>query len=692
MRSIQNDVTGTYNGAHPDQDLVTTAAFDMDGRSASTTDTLGDTTFTTYDALGRATKVKACDATCTTYTWTRTDYTPAGRTWKVSRQGDNTNDTGDAAVAWTETRYDAAGRAVTTLANYDVTGSGDTWAGQAYAGTFLESFEAGATDWSTATDTLLPNAPAATAVDTTIARTGLASENVTTSSSALNSGIKWLLSQDRYGTFTFQGGHDYHLHANVLATSGHTIQAFLGTTSSNCQSSNLTSNGAWQSIDCTWSPSSSQASGVEAVIRQGDGTTSQISIHLDDVQVFESTSAGAPLNGTPTNVATVTTYDADGHVVLATLPPAHLAKDGTVSDTGLPVTSTTYDRLGRPLTVTVDATAGASGSFASLVRGTPGLVADYRLNDVAGSTNAADLVGAGADTVASGVTFGVSGALSNASQGPAGTATAASFNGTSGAISRSSAATSATDNFAMAAWFKLTSVGSADATIAYNGTDAGGWGLAVNTSGHLGARYGGVSFLDTGVSPSTGAWHLAVLVRNAGTTTIYLDGAQAGSTWSTAPTTPAAGFSIGREDASVGRYWNGSLDEVAVFNQPLSTTQISALYTSGSVTANAATNLTTAYAYDTLGHKTDVMSPSGIVTHDTYDHLGRVTAGTSNYLPGDGTLVSASQNVTALAAYDAVGEATDTCSANAVVAGCTSATIASSTLAWHYKYDGNGHE
>jgi RHS repeat-associated protein len=700
IRTIANFVTGTYSSAHPDQDITKTATFDVLGRPVSSTDTLGLTASSTYDALGRVTLRETCDATCTTYTWSRTDYTPAGRVWKSSAQGDQTTfATGDTAVAWTESVYDAAGRAAATLANYDVTGSGNTWAGQANAGTFLDGFETGlSSDWSNATDGLL-GAGASSSLDLTTARTGLASQSVLTSASTIHTGAKWALSSDRYGSFVFQSGHYYHLHALVMSpTSGKTLQGFLGTTASSCSTSTVTTTGAWQAIDCTWHPASSATSGVEAVVRQGDAATSSITFLIDDVAVFESDSTGAPLTATPTNVAnSVSAYDADSHVVASTLAPGHLAKDGTIGETGIPVTATTYDRLGRVLSVSVDATAAATGSYPSLIRATPALVTDVRLNEPTSLTTAADLVSA-ASLTATSVTFGGTSPLANASRGPAGSAGSGSFNGTSSVISRSSAAMSNVDNYTLAAWFKFATTPTAEQGIVENGTVAGGYGLMLTSSGHLAARYGSSSVIDSTVTPSANTWHFAVLVRNAGTSTLYLDGSAVGPTPTTAPSTPSAAFSIGREDSTNGRYFTGSIAEVAALNAPLSAGTIGALYTAGnpSGTANADQNLTTAYAYDGLGRRTDVMDPAGIVTHAVYDHLGRTTSGVANYAPGDptqsGAGVDVTLNATSLAAYDSLGEVTATCSPDGVVAGCTAGNIGTSSLAWHYAYSLSDHQ
>jgi YD repeat-containing protein len=99
----------------------------------------------------------------------------------------------------------------------------------------------------------------------------------------------------------------------------------------------------------------------------------------------------------------------------------------------------------------------------------------------------------------------------------------------------------------------------------------------------------------------------------------------------------------------------------------------------------AATNLRTHTAYDSLGRQTDSTDPSGHVTHAGYDRLGRVTSGVTDY--GTGHL-----NLTALAAYDAIGELTATCSPDAVVGGCTSSNITTNSLAWGYGYDAAGHQ
>ena len=116
----------------------------------------------------------------------------------------------------------------------------------------------------------------------------------------------------------------------------------------------------------------------------------------------------------------------------------------------------------------------------------------------------------------------------------------------------------------------------------------------------------------------------------------------------------------------------------------LSSVTVNAVTGSGHGAGND-TNLTTVYAYDGLGRKTDTTDPAGNDSHVGYDHLGNITSGITDY--GAGHL-----NLTAYASYDALGEVLATCSADAVVGGCTPVNISASSAAWHYAYDAMGHQ
>ena len=116
----------------------------------------------------------------------------------------------------------------------------------------------------------------------------------------------------------------------------------------------------------------------------------------------------------------------------------------------------------------------------------------------------------------------------------------------------------AVSNFTLEAVFKLGTLpgNGADAMIAYNGTDSGGYGLLVRgTAGGtavFGSLYGGTVYIipsDTPVLADT--WYYAALVRESGgTTRIYLNALVSATTSNNAPLSIPARFTI------LGRYWD----------------------------------------------------------------------------------------------------------------------------------------
>ena len=63
---------------------------------------------------------------------------------------------------------------------------------------------------------------------------------------------------------------------------------------------------------------------------------------------------------------------------------------------------------------------------------------------------------------------------------------------------------------------------------------------------------------------------------------IYINGAQAATSVSGAHNPAQSGaFSIGASDVWAGRYFQGSLDEIAIFNRQLTASEISTLYATG---------------------------------------------------------------------------------------------------------------
>ncbi len=120
----------------------------------------------------------------------------------------------------------------------------------------------------------------------------------------------------------------------------------------------------------------------------------------------------------------------------------------------------------------------------------------------------------------------------------------------------------------------------------------------------------------------------------------------------------------------------------ATFDTLNRTTTLITNYVSGGPTDNQ-TNLTTTYAYDTLGHAISETDPAGVVTRSEYDRAHRLSAVIQNYISGQPA--TASQNVRSQYGYNAAGELTSYCPPVSVAAGnCLSAF-------WNYARDGFGN-
>ena len=135
------------------------------------------------------------------------------------------------------------------------------------------------------------------------------------------------------------------------------------------------------------------------------------------------------------------------------------------------------------------------------------------------------------------------------------------FNGTNYGIANT--VSNLTDNFGIETWVK-TAAASGTHYIAYNGnTGANGWGIFQNGSNYE-AQLGGSTVF--GSAPAaTNKWTHLALVRNSGTTSLYVDGLPGGSSlWPCYA--PDTAFAIATApDNPGGNTWNGSIDEVRVF-------------------------------------------------------------------------------------------------------------------------------
>jgi RHS repeat-associated protein len=676
VRSIANFVAG--GPATADQNLTSQTIFDLDGHEVLSIDPAGHPTAKTYDPLGHRTTETKRDTATHAYSFTKTTYTPGGRPDLQSAQA--AAGTPDSGLHWSRTLYDRAGRKVTTLANYDTSGSAQIQ---------IDGFERGlSTRWSTTGDAFI-NPPASTGVDayaTTAPKNGTGRLRFTSTATTANNGTRIDLSNAGTAVSplaqTFKQNHLYKLHVDVLAPAGHVLAAQIGVpgvdTSPPAQ---LTSSGVWQAFDLTWIPTADRPSSVAAEVRLSE--TFAASVYLDNVSVRDASSAALNPIGLA-NIPTESVLDADGRVIESVLPPGDIAYKsfgaGGAWDAGEP-TVTAYDLAGRPVSVSLNQSTRYSSRILSDGQ-TNGLAAYWPLDERAGMT-ANDVAGAKPLTYTNTPTLATAGAVDDGRTG-------VSFDGASEFAVRSSAVTAAVDNFSMEAWIRVGALPAPGqyAVIAYNGTDAAGWGLAINSAGSVFGLYGSVLWFDSGYSVPPGTWHQVGLTRTNGVSQLYVDGVARGATVTAAPIVPGANFSIGAE-TGVGRYFDGTVDDVSVYATALTGPAISAHFGAGRPT-DSATSLTSRTTYDGLGRPVDSYDPLLVRTTTAFDRLNRVVATTANYVDGSPSGSTGSDDVTSTFAYDALGELTGYCPAKQVQAAACNPATASSPTAWHYGYDKMG--
>ncbi|MDD5191568.1 MAG: Ig-like domain-containing protein [Candidatus Nanoarchaeia archaeon] len=201
------------------------------------------------------------------------------------------------------------------------------------------------------------------------------------------------------------------------------------------------------------------------------------------------------------------------------------------------------------------------------------------------------------------------------------------FNGSDAWINGTKSATNAVDNWAIAAWIKPSSLSQLSLAI-YNGNDAAGYGFGIGNGAGLSGNkltglYGLVAWIDSGYTfASANTWYHVVMTRRSGTTYFYVNGAQTASTSASVPSAPNNYLTIGCElntSNNPQRYFNGTIDEVYIYNRGLSANEIQQQYYS---------NL---YKYDT-DKWVFITNQSSLVSQGSYTYQGCAnnTAGNQN--------------------------------------------------------------
>jgi hypothetical protein len=208
-----------------------------------------------------------------------------------------------------------------------------------------------------------------------------------------------------------------------------------------------------------------------------------------------------------------------------------------------------------------------------------GMIAYYKFDEGAGTTTA-DATG-----------DGYTGTVNNATWTTGITGTSADdgllFNGTSSDVTfTTSPSLSGTTNFTVGAWVRTTAT---TAGVIVQQRDATGSGyvgeyqLSVGASGTVSFYIYGSAYqfqLTTTTKVNDGKWHQITAMRNGSTGTIYIDGvSSATSTGTIQSLSGTIAVAIGEDIRTPGSYFNGTIDDVMIYNTAITASQLAAIST-----------------------------------------------------------------------------------------------------------------
>ncbi len=208
-------------------------------------------------------------------------------------------------------------------------------------------------------------------------------------------------------------------------------------------------------------------------------------------------------------------------------------------------------------------------------------VSYWRLGERSG-TVARDVMSRNHGTYVAAPTLGVAGALAGDGD------TAVTFNGTSQYVDAgASASLQPGDTISIAAWVKRATTG-ATAAVASSGWGKWWFGFRSDDSLWFQEVAGGAIFLSAVGAADLTSWHHYAVTKNGATTTVYRDGvAVAGTvtnrtlTTGGSPVYIAASYNWNGSAFAAADFFDGPLDEVAIWNRALTAAEVAALYAAG---------------------------------------------------------------------------------------------------------------
>jgi PKD repeat protein len=240
-----------------------------------------------------------------------------------------------------------------------------------------------------------------------------------------------------------------------------------------------------------------------------------------------------------------------------------------------------------PSTVTVSAHAAGGGLYSDTV------LADspahyWRLDEAAGTAKGYDQAGFDDLTLGTGVTRGTPGALAGTSN------TGADFDGTSAGTGATPSPVPGPQTFSVEAWFRTTTT-SGGKIVGFGSAQTGNSGsydrhVYMDDAGRVffGVWLGWGATLQTGESYNDGDWHHVVASVGPAGLTMHMDGQLVGQRGDATGAQDYAGYwRIGGDSAWAGSspWFDGEIDEVAVYPGPLTNTQVQRHFVVGSTGA-----------------------------------------------------------------------------------------------------------
>lgn len=165
-------------------------------------------------------------------------------------------------------------------------------------------------------------------------------------------------------------------------------------------------------------------------------------------------------------------------------------------------------------------------------------------------------------------------------------------------------------NLTVSVWFKVDAFDSGWQTLIAKG-EGSNWRIARDGTGNN-IEFSGLS--GTVVKGTTnvndGEWHSVIGVHGFNNASIYIDGRLEASAFTNATPQTAGVFSIGENPGATGREWNGSIDEVRIYNRALTKQEIDVIWRveSGQYFANITDNANGTYTFNAFINQTDGLS------------------------------------------------------------------------------------